>query len=74
MTDAPDQSREDPIVEQVRRDRERLLRESGGTLDSLCEMLEERQAREPGGTVRLPPRKVEPPGPAAPGDPATDAA
>lgn len=74
MTHPPEHPRQDPIVDEVRRNRERLLRSAGGTLDGLCEILEDRQAREPGGTVRLPPRKVEPSGPGGSADSATDAA
>ena len=66
----PDPS-QDPIVEDVRRSRAEVVRRSGGTLDALCDALEARQAAVPGGTVKQPPRKVEP---AGPGGSATDAA
>ena len=63
--------RQDPIVDEVRRNRAEVVRRSGGTLDALCDALESRQAAVAGGTVKHPPRKIEP---AGPGGSATDAA
>jgi hypothetical protein len=61
----------DPIVDEVRRHRERLVRDAGGSLDALCRMLEEREAQGPHRTVTLRRGKGDAPGP---GDSASGAA
>jgi len=58
-----EEPRTDPIVDEVRKHRQELLLRAGGNLDALCDMLEDRQEHRPGGTVRLPPRRVDPAGP-----------
>jgi hypothetical protein len=63
--------RQDPIVDEVRRQREALVRASGGTLDSLFALIKDRQEHEAKGLVKLPARR---PDAAGPGPSATDAA
>jgi hypothetical protein len=67
MPDMPEESRQDPIVDEVRRQREAL----GGTLDSLFALIKDRQEHEAKGLVKLPARR---PDAAGPGPSATDAA
>ena len=70
MPDMPEEPRQDPIVDEVRRQREALVRASGGTLDSLFALIKDRQEHEAKGLVKLPARRPE----AGPGPSATDAA
>jgi hypothetical protein len=63
--------RQDPIIDEVRRQREALVRASGGTLDSLFALIKDRQEHEVKGLVKLPARR---PDAAGPGPSATDAA
>jgi hypothetical protein len=63
--------RQDPIVDEVRRQREALVRASGGTLDSLFALIKDRQEHEAKGLVKLPARR---PDAAGSGPSATDAA
>ena len=51
---------DDPIVEEVRRTRERLLAEAGGDLRKLVERMRELEAREDRPAIVLPPRRVKP--------------
>jgi hypothetical protein len=51
---------DDPIVEEVRRTRERLLAEAGGDLRKLVERMRELEAREDRPAIVLPPRRVDP--------------
>jgi hypothetical protein len=51
---------EDPIVEEVRRTRERLLAEAGGDLRKLAERMRELEATEGRPAIVLPPRRVGP--------------
>jgi hypothetical protein len=67
----PDERPQDPILDEVRRNRGELLRASGGTVDSLFELLRQRQAEDPRGVVKLAPRRLDG---AEPGAPGTDAA
>lgn len=71
MPDMPEESRQDPIVDEVRRQREALVRASGGTLDSLFALIKDRQEHEAKRLVKLPARR---PDAAGPGPSATDAA
>lgn len=50
----------DPIVEEVRAARKRLLKEAGGTLEGLIAMLREAEDKEPWRFVSLPPRRPRP--------------
>jgi len=63
--------RQDPIIDEVRRQREALVSASGGTLDSLFALIKDRQEHEAKGLVKLPARR---PDAAGPGPSATDAA
>lgn len=51
---------DDPIVEEVRRTRERLLAEAGGDLRKLAERMRELEAREDRPAITLPRRLVPP--------------
>jgi hypothetical protein len=51
---------DDPIVEEVRRTRERLLAEADGDLRKLAERMRELEAREDRPAIELPPRRVKP--------------
>ena len=51
---------DDPIVEEVRRTRERLLAEAGGDLRKLAERMRELEAREDRPAISPPPRRVPP--------------
>jgi len=53
----PDTPRAEPILEEVRNNREQLLHASGGTLDSLYEMLKRREGGESRPVVKLPARR-----------------
>ena len=48
----------DEIVEEVRRNREELLRASGGNIRSLVAMLNELESKETRPIVNLPPRRI----------------
>jgi len=48
--------RNDPLLDEVRRNRERLLRTCGGSLDSLYELLAHGEAKETRPVVKLPRR------------------
>jgi hypothetical protein len=54
MTHTP---RTQPILQEVRSNREQLLRASGGTLDSLYELLKRREGDESRPVVKLPTRR-----------------
>ena len=58
--------REDPIIEEVRRNREELLRAAGGSLDALYAALRDSESKESRKVVAMPPRKY--------GGPESDAA
>jgi hypothetical protein len=51
---------DDPIVEEVRRTRERLLAEAGGDLRKLGDVLRELEAHEDRPVITLPPRRAAP--------------
>jgi len=53
----PHTPRTQPILQEVRSNREHLLRASGGTLDSLYELLKRREGDESRPVVKLPPRR-----------------
>jgi hypothetical protein len=53
----PHKPRTQPILHQVRSNREQLLRASGGTLDSLYEMLKRREGDESRPVAKLPARR-----------------
>ncbi len=53
---------EDRIIEEVRRNREPLLRDAGGSIDALCEALKELERAEHRPVVKLPPRRLTDPG------------
>ena len=52
----------DQIIEEVRRNREQLLREAGGSIDALCEALKELERAEHRPVGKLPPRRLTDPG------------
>lgn len=47
---------EDWIIEEVRRNREQLLRDVGGSIDALCDALKELERAQQRPVVKLPPR------------------
>ena len=53
----PHTPRTQPILDDVRSNREQLLRASGGTLDSLYRMLKRREGGESRPVVKLPARR-----------------
>jgi len=53
----PHTPRTQPILDEVRSNREQLLRASGGTLDSLYELLKRREGDESRPVVKLPARR-----------------
>jgi hypothetical protein len=53
----PNTPRTQPILQEVRSNREHLLRASGGTLDSLYELLKRREGDESRPVVKLPARR-----------------
>jgi hypothetical protein len=53
-----DQRPQDPIIDEVRRNREQLLRASGGSMDELFAALKEAERKESRSVVKLPPRPV----------------
>ncbi len=53
---------QDQIIDEVRRNREQLLRASGGSIDELCAALQEAERRESRPVVKLPSRPVREPG------------
>ncbi len=55
----PHTPRTQPILQEVRSNREHLLRASGGTLDSLYELLKRREGDESRPVVKSPARRCE---------------
>jgi hypothetical protein len=55
VTDPPPQ---DLIIDEVRRNREQLLRASGGSIDELFAVLKDAERKESRPVVKLPPRPV----------------
>jgi hypothetical protein len=53
----PHKPRTQPILDDVRSNRKQLLHASGGTLDSLYEMLKRRESDESRPVVKLPARR-----------------
>jgi hypothetical protein len=51
---------EDPVVAETRELREQMMKEAGGTLDGLFELLSREQENYRARLVRLPPRKAVP--------------
>ena len=68
MSDQPNQ---DPILADVRRNRDELVRAAGGSLESLFALLKAREAQDAARLVKYPPRRPDSEGP---GPAATDAA
>ena len=54
----PDPRNNDPILEEVRRNREELLRAAGGSIDALYASLKESEQSEQRPVVKLPPRRL----------------
>jgi hypothetical protein len=52
---------EDEVMSELRRVRERIFEEAGGTLEGLYAMLKKLEASESAPVVNLPPRRPEPP-------------
>lgn len=52
---------EDPIIEEVRRQREELFRSAGGSLDALCDALKASEATESREVVKLQARRIDGP-------------
>jgi hypothetical protein len=67
----PDERPQDPILDEVRRNRDALVRASGGSLEGLFSMLKAYEARDAARVVKLPPRRPDAQGP---GPSASDAA
>ena len=67
----PDEPNQDPILADVRRNRDALVRASGGSIESLFALLKERQSQDAPRLVKYPARR---PGSNDPGPSATDAA
>lgn len=57
-----DPQHDDQIIDEVRRNRERLLRDCGGTLDGAFEALKGTERSECREVVKLPPRRLGEPG------------
>jgi hypothetical protein len=51
---------DDEIIKEVRRARQKMFEEAGGTLDGLFKMLKEFEKREKLQIVNLPPRRLSP--------------
>lgn len=49
---------DDRIIEEVRRNRDELLRSAGGSIDALFAALKAAEGSEPREVVRLPPRRI----------------
>ena len=67
----PDERPQDPILDEVRRNRDALVRASGGSLEGLFAMLKVHEERDAARVVKLPPRRPHADGP---GPSASDAA
>jgi hypothetical protein len=57
-----EQPTDDRIIEEVRRNREQLLRDCGGSLDGAFEWLKDAERSESREVVKLPPRRLGEPG------------